>query len=164
MSAIPEYMFHGGCRRVSRVLSIALEPIGKSTLHELSKKASSTVTMATEPRYRRCIAVDEAKLKVKGAMVYVAVDADSGELQSLRASYGRSCLNALIFLKKALRKCLNKPRVIVDRGPWPRWALERLGLGYEHHRFGMRNSVERFSRYLKEGTSVFHNKSKRKKP
>jgi transposase-like protein len=54
--------------------------------------------------------------------------------------------------------CTNKPLVIVDRGPWYRWAFERLGLEYRHERFGMRNMVERFFRYLKERTIVFHHK------
>jgi hypothetical protein len=52
-----DYMFHGGCRRVSRVLSMGLEPISKSTVHDLARKVS-TVSVAREPRYRRCIAVD----------------------------------------------------------------------------------------------------------
>jgi len=39
--------------------------------------------------------------------------------------------------------------VIVERGPWYRWTLERLGLEYR---------VERFFRYLKERTMVFHHK------
>jgi uncharacterized membrane protein len=34
---------------------------------------------------------------------------------TLEASYGRSCLNTLAFLKKDLRMCTNKPLVIVDR-------------------------------------------------
>jgi hypothetical protein len=67
-------------------------------------------------------------------------------------------LNALISIKKALRKCTNKPQVIVDGRPWYRWALKRLELEYRHERFGMRNRVERFSRYLKERTIVFHHK------
>jgi transposase-like protein len=54
--------------------------------------------------------------------------------------------------------CTNKPLVIVDRGPWYRWAFERLGLEYRYERFGMRNRVERFFRYLKERTVVFHHK------
>jgi transposase-like protein len=89
-------MFHGSCRKVSKVLSIALEPISKSTVHYLAKKVSS-VKVAKEPRYRRCIAVDETKLSVKGIYVYVwsAVDVDSKELLALEASYGRSSLNAL---------------------------------------------------------------------
>jgi len=116
--------------------------------------------IASKPRYRRCIAVDETKLCVKGVWVYVwsAVDVDSGELLALEASYGRSCLNAITFLKKALKLCSNKPLVIVDRGPWYRWALEKLGLEYRHERFGLRNRGERFLRYLKERTMVFHHK------
>jgi putative transposase len=60
--------------------------------------------------------------------VWSAVDVDSKELLALEASYDRSSLNALAFLKKALRMCTNKPLVIVDRGPWYRWVLERLRL------------------------------------
>jgi transposase-like protein len=152
-------MFHGSFRRVSKVLSMGLEPISKSAVHYLAKKVSE-IRVAKEPRCRRCIAVNEAKLSVKGVHVYVwsAVDVDSKELLALEASYGRSSLDALAFLKKALRMCTNKPLVIVDRGPWYRWAFERLGLEYRHERFGMRNRVERFFRYLKERTVVFHHK------
>jgi putative transposase len=90
--------------------------------------------------------------------VWSAVDVDSRELLALEASYGRSSLNALTFLKKALKMCTNKPLVIVDKGPWYRWAFERLGLEYRYERFGMRNRGERFFRYLKERTIVFHHK------
>jgi hypothetical protein len=53
----------------------------------------SEIRVAKEPRYRRCIAVDETKLRVKKSYVYVwsAVDVDSKELLALEASYGRSC-------------------------------------------------------------------------
>jgi transposase-like protein len=74
-------------------------------------------------------------------------DVGSKELLALEASYGRSSLNTLSFLKKALRMC-TKPLVLVDRGPWYPWALEGLGLEYRYERFGMRNRVERFFRYL----------------
>jgi transposase-like protein len=152
-------MFHGSCRRVSKVLSMGLEPISKSAVHYLAKRVSE-IRVAKEPRYRRCIAVDETKLRVKKSYVYVwsAVDVDSKELLALEASYGRSCLNAPSFLKKALRMCTDKPLVLVDKGPWYRWAFERLGLEYRHERLGMRNRVERFFRYLKERTLVFHHK------
>jgi putative transposase len=145
-----DYMFHGSCRKVSKVLSIALELISKSAVHYLAKKVSS-VKVSREPRYRRCIAIDEAKLCVKKSHVYVwsAVNVDSKELLALEASYGRSSLNALAFLKKALRMCTNKPLVLVDKGPRYRWAFDRLRLEYRH---------ERFFRYLKERTVVFHHK------
>jgi hypothetical protein len=45
-------------------------------------------------------------------------------------------LNTLAFLKKALRMFTNKPLVIVVRGPWYRWAFERLGLEYRHEEQG----------------------------
>jgi transposase-like protein len=148
-------MFHGGCRRVSKVLSMVLEPISKSAVHYIAKRVSE-IRVSKEPRYRRCIAVGETKLSVKGVYVYVwsAVDVDSKELLALEASYGRSNLNALTFLKKALKMCTNKPLVIVDKGPWYRWASERFGLDYS-----MRSSV--LGTGLKgssERTVVFHYK------
>jgi transposase-like protein len=112
-------MFHGGSRKVSKVLSMALEPISKSAIHYLAKKVSS-VKVSREPRYRRCMAVDETKLRVKKSYVYIwfAVDVDSRELLALEASYGRSSLNAL-------KMCTNKPLV---KGPWYRWAFDSIGM------------------------------------
>jgi hypothetical protein len=59
--------------------------------------------------------------------------------------------------------CTDKPLVLVDKGSCYRWAFERLGLEYRHERFGMRNRVERFFRYLKKRTAVFHHEE-RKRP
>ena len=116
--AVLDYMFHGSCRKVSMVLSLSLEPISKSAVHYLAKKVSS-VKVAKEPRYRRCMAVDEAKLCVKKSYVYVwsAIDADSRELLALETSYGGSSLNTPSFLRAALRMCANKPLVVLDNGP-----------------------------------------------
>jgi hypothetical protein len=33
--AVLDYMFHGSCRKVSKVLSMALEPISKSSIYWL---------------------------------------------------------------------------------------------------------------------------------
>ena len=113
-----DYMFHGSCRKVSKVLSMALEPISKSSVHYLAKKVSS-IKVSKEPKYRRCIAVDETKLCVKKSYVYVwsAIDADSRELLALETSYGGSSLNTPSFLRAALRMCTNKPLVVLDKGP-----------------------------------------------
>ena len=32
--------------------------------------------------------------------------------------------------------CTDKPLALVDRGPWYRWAFERLGLEYRHEEQG----------------------------
>jgi hypothetical protein len=51
--AVLDYMFHGGCRKVSKVLSMGLEPISMSAVHYLAKRVSS-IKVAKEPRYRGC--------------------------------------------------------------------------------------------------------------
>jgi len=89
--------------------------------------------------------------------VWSAVDVDSGEILAIYASWSRSMLIALKFIKMVLDRCLNKPLIIVDRGPWYRWALDRIGLKYQYQRFGLRNTVERFFRYLKQRTKRFYN-------
>jgi hypothetical protein len=43
-----DYMFHGGCSRVSRVLSMGLEPISRSAVHYLAKKVSE-IRVARSP-------------------------------------------------------------------------------------------------------------------
>jgi transposase-like protein len=98
--AVLEYMFHGSCRKVSKVLSLAIEPISKSTVHDLARKVS-TIKVSSEPKFRRCIAIDETKICIKKAWVYIwsAIDVNSKELLALEVSYGRNCLNALISRK-----------------------------------------------------------------
>jgi transposase-like protein len=110
-------------------------------------------------KFRNTIAVDETVVKMHGLRAYVwsALDVDSGEILAIYASRSRNILIALKFLRIVLDRCINKPLVIVDRGPWYRWALERLGLKYMYKTFGIRNSVERFFGYLKQRTRKFYN-------
>jgi transposase-like protein len=79
-----DYILHGSCRKVYKVLSLALESISKSAVHYLAKRISE-IRVSKEPRYRRCIAIDETKLCVKKSYVYVwsTVDVDSKELLAL---------------------------------------------------------------------------------
>jgi transposase-like protein len=84
--------------------------------------------------------------------VYVDSGGSTGDLRLMET--------ATKFLRMVLGRCINKPLLIVDRGPWYRWTLERLGLKYMYQTFGMRDRVERFFRYLKERTIVFHHKLK----
>jgi len=108
---------------------------------------------------RRLVAVDETVVKVNGYRCYLwaAIDVDSREVLAIYVSRGRSMLNALIFLRRVLRTCENKPVIVVDRGPWYPWALKRLGLEYFHETFGERNRIERWFRKLKERTKRFNN-------
>jgi hypothetical protein len=42
--------------RISKFLSLTIEPISKSTIYELAKAVSSRVVLASKPMYRRSIA------------------------------------------------------------------------------------------------------------
>jgi transposase-like protein len=110
-------------------------------------------------RFRNAVALDETVVRLHGLRAYVwsAVDVDSGEILAVYASWGRSMLTALKLLRIVLDRCLNKPMIIVDRGSWYRWALDRLELKYRYQRFGLRNVVERFFGYLKQRARRFHN-------
>jgi len=55
---------------------------------------------------------------------------DSSEILAIYASWSRNMLIAMNFIRMVLDRCINKPLIIVDRGPWYRWAIERLGLRY----------------------------------
>jgi transposase-like protein len=114
---------------------------------------------SVEKKFRNTIAVDETVVKMHGLRAYIwsAVDVDSGEILAIYASWNRNILIAMKFLRIVLDRCLNKPLIIVDRGPWYRWALERLGLKYRYQTFGLRNAVERFFGYIKQRTRRFYN-------
>ena len=49
---------------------MALDPISKSAVHYLARKVSD-IRVATEPRYRMRIAVDETRLCVKKSYVFM---------------------------------------------------------------------------------------------
>ena len=114
---------------------------------------------ALKPKVRRSIAVDETKLKVNGdhLFAWAAIDVDSREVLAVDASWQRSIMNAEHILKKALRSCLNKPHILVDKGPWYLEALRSLGLSWTHVTRGLRNRIERWFRTLKERTRRFYN-------
>jgi len=84
-------------------------------------------------KHRRAVEVDEAKVKLENQWIYIwsAIDVDNREVIAIHVSTTRTSLNALYFLRKVL-ECLT----LVDGGPWYRWALQRLGLRYDHQTFG----------------------------
>ena len=80
---------------------------------------------------------------------------ETGEILFIWATDGRSSFQAYVFLKEVLSYYENKPEVVVDRGFWYLWALQRLGLKYRHETFGKRNSIESPFSQLKDRTKVF---------
>ena len=78
-------------------------------------------------RVRRLVAVDEAVLKVGGQTCYLwaEIDVDTKEVLAVYAS--RGIPSAIKFLRKVLDSCEGKPLIVVDRGPWYRWAIGEIG-------------------------------------
>ena len=117
------------------------------------------MTSRVPRKVRRFVAMDETKRKVNGEQLFVwsAIDTETKELLAVYASYQRSSLNALTFVRRVLHTCMGKPIILVDGGPWYPWALERYGLEWRHVTFGERNPIERFFRTFKERTGRFYN-------
>jgi len=74
------------------------------------------------------VAIDETKLKIKERhiLVWASIDADTRELLAVYASYYRSSINTIVFVKRVLDTCVGTPVVLVDGGPWYPWALDRM--------------------------------------
>ena len=91
------------------------------------------------------VAVDDTILKYNGEKCYLfaAVDVERNKVLHLRVHSARNALVAPSFLRAVLRK-YDVKELILDKGPWYRGALRRLGVNYRHGRFGGRSLVESF--------------------
>jgi putative transposase len=89
--------------------------------------------------------------------LWAAIDVDTNEVLAVYASRGRGIPSAIKFLRKVLDSCEGKPVIVVDRGPWYRWALDRLGITCFHETLGKRNRIERWFREMKNRTKRFYN-------
>ena len=107
---------------------------------------------------RRALAVDETMVKVKGIWMYVwaAIDVDTWEVVTAWASFSRSNFEGYSFIRKVMEYCENTPLFYVDKGPWYRYALTRLGLPWEHSTFGPRNPIEQWFGILKQRIKRFY--------
>ena len=105
----------------------------------------------TSRKYRRCIAIDETKIKIGDEWWYVwaAIDVDTWEILGIVVTKWRTSIDVIRFVNSFLIYCENKPLIKVDRAPWYRWALKRMGLQYEHETFGERNAIEGWFNILK---------------
>lgn len=156
--AVADYMAKSTYRATAWKATWFLEPVSKSAVWYWVKQLRSKIRLAEDKRRRRLIAVDETCLKSRGERIWVwaAVDPETGETVRLEASWHRSALQALLFLKKMLKLCKGRPRILVDHGPWYPWALSALRLPYLQVTHGARNRVEAFFSSLKAKTRGFN--------
>jgi transposase-like protein len=96
--------------------------------------------------YREIIAIDETKVKINGKLyiLWAAIDIRSWEILGVCVTKGRASLEAYSFLKYVLRKCENRPKILIDGGPWYKPAFKRLNVDWKHVTFGLRNPKEQW--------------------
>jgi transposase-like protein len=146
-----------------RAIQRSLESLGVKVSREAIRKwiqrIKGYIDRITIPRYREIVAVDESVLKVNGRHIYVyaAIDVFTREIVAISASLHREYHDTTMFLRKMLSMCENKPFVLVDRGMWYPYALQRLGIPYACMKYSFRNRIERWFRTLKDRTKRFYN-------
>ena len=114
-------------RKVAAILS-EKERVSYETVRQWYHRAGKLFSI--ERKERSDIAIDETKIKLRKKWYYLwaAIDIHTREILAVHLTASRSSLDALLFLKKVLKSCTNKPKVYVDGGSWYLWALQRLGL------------------------------------
>ena len=82
-------------------------------------------------------------------ILWATIDTQTREILGIWVAKGRAYIEAYSFLKYFLNKCINKPKILVDGGPWYKPVLQRLGVEWEHINFGLRNPIEQWFFLLK---------------
>ena len=134
----------------------SFESISYESVRVWYHKSSRLFTVET--RYREIIAVDETKIKIHGKnhLLWAAIDINTWEILGVWVTQGRASIEAYSFLKYVLSKCENKPKILVDGGPWYKPALQRLHANWEHVTFGLRNPIEQWFGILKHRIQLFY--------
>jgi len=144
-----------GIRRISKIIEKS-----KTAIHYWTIRFREALNYRAERKERRCIAIDETKIKVndKWYFIYAAIDVDTRELVCIKAYTSRNYLTTLDSIKLVLRFCLNRDfEIITDKMPCYKQVCNRLGIKWKHVTFGERNRVEYVFRSFKFFTARFNN-------
>ena len=150
-------MYHYGLSlRKCRTILSSFEDISHESIRKWYHKTDTIFSV--EKCYRETVAVDETKLKINGKLyiLWAAIDTTNWEILGVWVSQGRAEIEAYSFLKYILKKCTNQPKILVDRGPWYKPALQRLSVDWEHITFGLRNPIEQWFFLLKHRIKMFY--------
>jgi len=150
-------LYHYGLslRKCRNVLS-SFEDISHESIRKWYHRVDTIFTAGKT--YRETIAVDETKLKINGKqyILWAAIDVQTYEVLGVWITKGRASIEAYSFLKYVLSKCENKPKILVDGGPWYVPALKRLKVEWQHVTFGLRNPIEQWFFLLKHRIKLFY--------
>ena len=153
------YLQGPSLRQAQRLLKdLELEVVTHSAIwYWLQQVGAQVGETLVKRKRRRCLVVDETKVRTKGGWIYVfgAIDPENREIVCLLATKYRESIDALKFLKHCLRYCRGKPVIITDGGPWYRWPTQRLGLKHVVMCGGERNYIERWFETFKDKLHTF---------
>ena len=144
-----------GIRRIARIVNKS-----KTAVHYWSVKFRESLNYKVERKKRKCIAIDETKIKVNSTwyFIYAAIDIETRELIAMRAYTTRNYLTTLDFIKHVLSFCSNRDfEIITDKMPCYKQVCNRLGIRHRHETFGKRNYVEQVFRAFKFIAQRFNN-------
>ncbi|KXA98314.1 hypothetical protein AKJ37_00565 [candidate division MSBL1 archaeon SCGC-AAA259I09] len=113
---------------------------------------------AFREKERKILIADETKIKCEKGWIYVfaGIDPENREIVNFHVTEHRESIDTLIFLKKCLKYCKNKPELITDGGSWYPWPAQRLGLNHHVVSGEERNYVERWYQTLKRRLQNFY--------
>jgi len=85
---------------------------------------------------------------------FAALDVERNKIIHLKVYPARNALTAYSFLKEILKMC-EVEELILDRGPWYRDGLQRLGIRFRHETLGERSLVESVFSSFKQRARIF---------
>ncbi|AEA47780.1 DDE-type integrase/transposase/recombinase [Archaeoglobus veneficus] len=153
--AIAMYIVSSSVRRIALLFNV-----GKSTVHYWIEKFKDVLEFNEKEKVKELviarIAVDETILKYNGKKCYLfaALDVERNKIVHLKVYPARNALAAYSFLREVLRMC-EVEELILDKGPWYRDALQRLGVRFRHEAFGERSLVESVFSSFKQRAEIF---------
>ncbi|HEC76792.1 MAG TPA: IS6 family transposase [Thermoplasmatales archaeon] len=108
--------------------------ISKSLVTKLSRQWYHKLArlFTNSKKYRRCIAIDETKIKIgnKWHYIWAVIDIETWEILGIMVTEWRTSIDVIKFVRSFLPYCENKSLIKIDRAPWYKWALQRMGLQY----------------------------------
>jgi putative transposase len=151
--AIAIYLLSSSVRRIALLFNV-----GKSTVHYWIEKFKDVLEFNEKEKVGKLviarIAVDETVLNGKKCYLFAALDVEGNRIVHLKVYSARNALVAHSFLKEVLKMC-EVEEIILDKGPWYRDALQRLGVRFRHESFGERSLVESVFSSFKQRAKIF---------
>ena len=152
--AIATYVVSSSVRKTATVLGV-----GKSSVHYWITRFKESLDYKPENVKSLGIVrlgVDETILRYNGKKCYLfaAIDLERNKIIHLRVYSARNSMTSHAFLKRVLSMC--KPEeIVLDKGPWYRDALCRLGVKVRYESFGERSLVESVFSSFKQRAKIF---------